>query len=101
MHILKPLVITLGVLILIALGILVYGIATKFNGTGVNKGVESTFGETHVLIPAGSKIIETSYDGGNIIVRLKKTNGEEALLLINGASGKIAGLVHLIQGPPK
>ena len=101
MHILKPLVITLGVLIFIALGFLVYGITTKFNGVGMYKAVESAFGETHVLIPAGSKVIETSYGGGNIILRLKKANGGEALLLISGVSGKSDGLVHLIQGPPK
>ncbi len=94
MQALKALVIILGILILIAFGFLAYGVATKFGGRAA-VAVEDDFAESRVALPAGSRIVETTFGGGRIIVRVVKPDGAEALVLIDAATGVRAGLVHL------
>lgn len=99
MQALKALVITLGILILIAFGFLAYGVATKFGGSKGTVAVDGDFTESRVALPEGSRIVETSYGGGRVIVRVVKPDGSEALVLIDAATGVRAGLVHLDREP--
>jgi len=101
MQALKALVITLGILILIAFGFMVYGVATKFGKESEEVLVSGAFEETRVVIPVGARVLETSLGDGRIVVRVAKPDGGEALVLIDAESGKRAGLVHLDQGPPQ
>lgn len=101
MQALKALVITLGILILVAFGFLVYGVATQVDPGPEDVQVSGAFGETRVTIPAGSRVLETQLGGGRIVVRVAKPDGGEALVLIDAATGVGAGLVHLDQGPPR
>ena len=101
MQALKALVITLGVFIVIAFGFLVYGIATKFGGGEEGSVLDGTFGETRIAIPAGSRILNATVGPRRIVVRVAKANGGEALVLIDAATGKRSGLVHLDQVPPR
>jgi hypothetical protein len=98
MQTLKALVITLGILILIAFGFMVYGVATKFGKEGEDVPISSAFRETRVVIPAGARILETNLGGGRIMVRVAKPDGGEALIIIDTESGKGASLIHLDQG---
>jgi hypothetical protein len=97
MQALKALVITLGILILIAFGFMVYGVATKFGKEDKEAPISSTFRETRVVIPAGARVLETNLGGGRVVVRVAKPDGGEALVLIDAESGKGAGLIHLDQ----
>jgi hypothetical protein len=97
MQTLKALVITLGILILIAFGFMAYGVATKFGKEGEETLISGTFRETRVIIPAGARILETNLSGGRFVVRVAKPDGGEALVLIDVESGKGAGLIHLDQ----
>lgn len=101
MQALKALVITLGILILIAFGFMVYGVATKFGKEGEEAPISGAFGETRVVIPAGSKILSTNLGSGRIVLRVAKADGSQALVLIDAETGRRAGLVHLDQGPPR
>ncbi|PPR61053.1 MAG: hypothetical protein CFH10_01293 [Alphaproteobacteria bacterium MarineAlpha4_Bin2] len=101
MQALKALVITLGVLILIAFGFLVYGVATNFSGGEEGSVLDGSFGETQISIPAGSRILDATLGSGRVVVRVVKLNGDEALVLIDAATGKRRGLIHLNQEPPR
>ena len=101
MQALKALVITLGILILIAFGFMVYGVATKFGKESEEVLVSGTFEEARVVIPVGARVLETSLGDGRIVVRVAKPDGGEALVLIDAESGKRAGLVHLDLGLPQ
>jgi hypothetical protein len=99
MQALKALVIVLGLLIFVAFGFLAYGVATKFDtGPGKVK-VSGSFGESQVDMPAGAQVLETSLGDGRIVVRIAKPDGEQALILIDPASGGRAGIVHLKPAP--
>ena len=98
MQALKALVITLGILILIAFGFMVYGVATKFGKDGEEASISSNFRETRVTIPVGARILEASLGGGRVVVRVAKPDGGEALVLIDAESGMGTSLIHLDQG---
>ncbi len=95
MQALKALVIILGIFILIAFGFLAYGVATKFGGSKPTVAAESSFAETRVALPADARVIETTFGGGRIILRVVKSDGTEALVLIDAATGVRVGLLHL------
>ena len=95
MQALKALVIILGICILIAFGFLAYGVTTKFGGSKPTVAAEGNFAENRVALPAGARVVETTFGGGRIILRVVKADGTEALVLIDAATGARAGLVHL------
>ena len=95
MQALKALVIILGILILIAFGFLAYGVATKFGGSKPTVAAEGAFAENRVALSAGARVVETTFGGGRIILRVVEPDGAEALVLIDAATGVRVGLVHL------
>tara|TARA_Y100001934_G_scaffold151214_1_gene181301 strand:+ start:20317 stop:20622 length:306 start_codon:yes stop_codon:yes gene_type:complete len=95
---LKALVIFLGVLIFVAFGFLAYGIISKLKTDGNVPPHLDKFIETTVAAPKGARIIETRIEGNRILVRLEKTDGREALVLIDARTGKKLGLIHLGEG---
>ena len=95
MQALKALVIILGIFILTAFGFLAYGVATKFGGSKPTVAAKDNFAETRVALPAGTRVIETTFGGGRIILRVVKPDSTEALVLIDAATGVRVGLLHL------
>ncbi len=95
MQALKTLVIILGILILIAFGFLAYGVATKFGGSNPTVAAEGNFAENRVALSAGARVVETTFGGGRIILRVVEPDGTEALVLIDATTGVRVGLVHL------
>lgn len=75
---LKALVIFLGVLIVLGLGVLVYGIATKAGKLG---DAPPTFDEATVTLPAGASVVEMRPDGDRLYLRLSAPGGERILVL--------------------
>lgn len=97
MQALKALVIVFGVLILIAFGFLVYGLLTRVETAGTAKpATGADFGETHLSIPKGARVIETRIGEGRLVLRLEKAGGGEALLIVDPATGRRVGVVHLV-----
>ena len=95
MQTLKALVIILGILILIAFGFLAYGVATKFGGSKPRVAAQGSFSENWVALSAAARVVETTFGGGRIILRVVTPDGAEALVLIDAATGVRVGLVHL------
>lgn len=100
MQALKALVVTLGILIVIAFGFLAYGLLNKVDtlGGGKSKLAPSVggFGETHVAIPKGARVVETRIGDGRLFLRLEKAGGGEAVLVIDPSTGRRIGVVHLV-----
>ena len=100
MQALKALVITLGILILVAFGLLAYGLATKFKSAPA-PAVETApvaFDETTVALPKGASVVETRLGEGRAVLRLSFAGGGEALLVLELATGRRVGLIRLTEG---
>ena len=92
---LKALVIFLGVLIFVAFGFLAYGIVSKLKTDGYVPPTSGEFTETEVVVPTGAQIIGMRVGSDRIVIRVKKSDGREALVLIDPLTGKKMGLIHL------
>lgn len=110
MKALKALVIFLGVLIVIGMGVLAYGIMLKFDAWQARKDnqpppatvdmgsptvVEPWAGNTKVAVPAGSSVAETIVGEGQLIVRLSIPNGSQRYMIFDLSTGKQIGSIDL------
>lgn len=113
---LKALVIFMGVLIVIGLGILAYGIATKFGGKEKQDAattapvaeqplslgaaaVGAPFGDLHVTLPRDAQVVAVTPSGGLLFVRYRRLDGNEGVVVVDLAGGRQLGTVHLdLQG---
>ena len=115
---LKALVIFMGVLIVIGLGILAYGIATKFGGKekqdagGTVLPVEQPlsmtspagaepFGDLHVTLPRDAQIVSVNAVANRLLVHFRRLDGNEGVAVVDLAAGRSLGTVHIdLQGAP-
>lgn len=110
MQALKALVIFLGVLIVIGMGILAYGIMLKFGEWQAKKDVETTpaplavttpvvaevwTGDLKVAIPAGARVAETVVADGQLIVRLSLADDSQRYLIFDLGTGRQIGAIEL------
>ncbi|UCH75133.1 MAG: hypothetical protein JSU82_04605 [Rhodospirillales bacterium] len=102
MQALKALVIFLGVLIVIMMGVLAYGIAVKFGGVadGGDAGApEASLGESwtamRIAVPEGARVAETVIDGRRMVVRLSLSDNSQRYLVIDLDSGDLIGAIDL------
>lgn len=110
MQALKALVIFLGVLIVVGMGILAYGIMLKFDEWQARKEAEQQAvpaaagtpvvaevwtGELEVPVPAGASVAETVVAEGQMIVRLSLPDGGQRYLIFDLGTGKQVGSIQL------
>jgi hypothetical protein len=110
MQALKALVIFLGVLIVIGMGVLAYGIMLKFDEWQARKEGEAETapiaatapvvaevwtGDLAVPVPAGSRVAETVVAEEQMIVRLALPEGGQRYLIFDLATGKQVGAIEL------
>jgi hypothetical protein len=87
---LKAVVILLGALIVVAFGLLVVGMLTRFHA----KGSEHTAtAENTVALPAGAEILSSDVQGDRLIVRAK-TAGRDEIYIIDTGNGHLVGRVQ-------
>jgi TRAP-type mannitol/chloroaromatic compound transport system permease large subunit len=86
-RLLLAVVIFLGALIVIALGVLVVGLVTRFPGHGGSSGEASTF----VLAP-GARIVSMDAEPNRLILRIRNVGGEE-IDIIDTDNGRLVGQV--------
>ena len=118
MQALKALVIFLGVLIVIGMGILAYGIMLKFGEWQAKKDGEATpaplvavapaatapvvaevwTGDLKVAVPAGARVAETVVTDGRMIVRLSLADGSQRYLIFDLGTGRQIGAIELQPG---
>jgi len=106
MRMLKVVVIGMGVLIVAATLVVIVTIANRWgaDGTGSAGNPVTTPAppvtlsapyESEVTLPPGARILETSIGANRITLRLQLPDGTGALLLIDPATGKQAGMIGL------
>ncbi len=115
MRALKALVIFMGILIVIGMGGLAYGLMVKFNKN--NNDVEKApvmpisadmlniipaanmagevFGEVDALLPAGAKIIKFIANGQRLLIIYQNSSKLRAIKVINVANGNDMGIIYL------
>ena len=115
MQALKAIVIFMGVLIVIGMGVVAYGLMLKFNEWQAKKDAgpspeplavtapaagrpvvaEVWTGPLAVAIPAGARVAETVVAEGQMIVRLSLADDSQRYLVFDLGTGKQIGVIEL------
>ena len=118
MQALKSLVIFLGVLIVIGMGVLAYGIMLKFEEWQAKKDREAVSAplvevapsgsipvvaevwtdDLNVAVPAGARVVETVVADGQLVVRLSLSDDSQRYLIFDLGTGKQIGTIALQPG---
>jgi hypothetical protein len=100
---LKGVVIGMGVLIVIGMGLLVYGVTAGFGSLG--GGGERTsatsakgFGTVRARLPAGATIVQSTHDGDRLSVRLSLPDGGARIMIFHLGDGRQIGTIELESG---
>jgi hypothetical protein len=98
MRSLKALVAFMGLLIVVGLGILAYGIYVKFGDMAEREAAgpgETWSGDALVSIPAGGRVEETLIGDGRLVVRVALPGGAQRLIVFDLATGARIGAIDL------
>lgn len=106
MKALKGLVAFLGLLLVIGLGVLGYGLATKahLKGAGPSANAKpaapssSDFGAVQIPLPAGSRMEQMTVAGDRVVLRIAG-GGPERVLVLDPAQGRVVGSFILSPEP--
>lgn len=104
MQTLKGLVIFMGVLIVIMMVAVGYGIVVKFGSLAdreedsAGQAVDAWDGNPHVSVPAGARVVETVAADGRLVVRLALADGSARYLVFDLANGRQVGAIDLAAG---
>jgi hypothetical protein len=91
---LKVLVVAMGVLIVLGVGAIVYGIATRLD---LSKPVAF---DGRVELPAGGRILDMTASGDRLVLRVAMPDGGERLILVDLSRGKALGALELVKQQP-
>jgi len=102
---LKGLVIGMGLLIVFGLTVVIVTVVKRSGDTqsstvikspiGLAVPVEQGFGEKRIAIPKGAVVLGTILDNNRMVVRLKLSDAQQALLIIDSFNGQRLGLIRL------
>lgn len=95
MQALKALVIGMAVLIVLGMGLLVYGIATRVGGERVLTKVPEGFGTVEAELPPGASVRSVSLSEGVLVVELAMPDGGARILLFRLDERRQLGTVVL------
>ena len=107
MKALKGLVAFLGLLLVIGLGVLGYGLATKAHlkgAAGSTAAAKTTvssasdFGAVQIPLPAGSRVEQMTTVGDRVVLRITG-GGPERVLVLDPALGRVTGSFVLSPEP--
>lgn len=91
MQAIKALVIGMGVLIVVGMIVLVYGVTTKFGKPSLRGEAVRDFGEVRVTLPAGAAVEDARLEGNTLVVRLRGPDKAVQVLLFRREDGKRVG----------
>lgn len=107
MKAIKALVVFMGVLLVVGLGLVGYGVATKtgkpetaVKPATVAAGAAAPFGEVTVPVPAGTRLEQTLVAGEKVVLRVTGA-GADRLIVLDPADGRITGSFVLSPENPK
>lgn len=102
-RILKAIVIGLGVAMVAAGGVLVWGLTRKTPPRtpappAVAAVVPKPFGEHTMTLPRGARLLDVSQGEARIVLRVRLASGAERLILVDAASGDRLGSLDIVNG---
>lgn len=105
---LKAVVISLGVLIVICLGVIATTVARRMAAPSHDEPIPPPvieqsghpvfFGDVPVVIPSGSKVIQMSVSSDRLLLLLEDTAGARRILVADSATGNYLGSYRLMPG---
>ncbi len=100
MQALKVVVIGMGVLIVIGMGLLAYGVTAGFGSLGERASATSAkgFGTVRARLPAGATVVESTHDGDRLSVRLSLPDGGARIMIFHLGDGRQIGTIELESG---
>ncbi len=98
MQALKALVVFMAILILIAMGFLVYGLLNQGLDDGAQTSTAS-FGRVEAPLPAGASVSGISVEDGRVVVRVRLADGGAEIRIFDLASGASLGTIRLKATP--
>ena len=96
MQAIKALVFGMAILIVIGVGLLIYGIS-KNVGPVVGEG-PAAFGTVRASLPAGATVEDVHLDGESLVVRLSLAGGGATLMVFRLTDGRQTGTIELQPG---
>lgn len=88
---LKVLVVAMGVLIVLGVGAIVYGIATRLDLS------KAAAFDGRVELPQGSRILDMTASGDRLVLRVAVPDGGERLIVVDLARGRQLGVLDLVK----
>ncbi len=104
-RVLKRVVIALGVLIVISLAVVVWGVARNASKLVAGDPAVPTaeprggFGDVTVDAPSGSRLVGVSAAGERGLLRLRLRDGSEKVVIVDLGTGKVLGTLVVAPGP--
>lgn len=98
MRAIKITVIVLGVLIAAGLAIVMVTLGNRFMAGG--QGASPGFGQAHLGMPPGARVVHSMADGGRLVVQLELAGGGTRFLVIEQTSGRLKGSIDIGPTPP-
>ena len=92
-RLLKAVVIGLGVLILVAVGLIVYVIVGRAVGDG--QGSSDDYVSTSVNLPAGSRVVGMTADDDVLSLLIEDADARQRVMTIDRRSGAVLGILTL------
>ena len=109
MQAIKAAVVVMGILILLGFGLLIYGFVVKVGKDGDGADTQplvpaveeeaSGFGTRSADLEDGEVVLETSVDGGHLILRTRLPSGLERLRVYRLGTGRLSGILELSTAP--
>ena len=93
---LKALVVVLGVMVVAAAGLIVYGILTKFGDLTVGDSTfPERFGDRTVEIPLPAEVRDVVINENHLVIHLTMPDGTVRFLVVDLATGRQLGSIML------
>jgi hypothetical protein len=90
---LKVLVVVLGLLIVVGIAAIIYGVATRLDlKSGASAPVAG-----RIALPAGGKIVDMTAAGDRLVLRVALPDATERLLVVDLAHGRQIGALELVR----
>ena len=97
MQALKVVVIGMGVLIILGMGLLAYGVTVGFGSLGERASAKG-FGTVRARLPAGATVVRSTHEGDRVSVHLGLPDGGARIMIFHLGDGRQIGTIELEPG---
>jgi hypothetical protein len=88
---LKLLVVVMGVLIVLGVAAIVYGVATRLGGSS-----GGIYADAKITLPPGGTVLDMTAAGDRLVLRIALPDASQRLLVVDLAHGRQIGALELV-----